>query len=409
MKTDYMIRLEKAIDKVNSKLFDGGFIKPTGNLNEKVKNVVVILTASRSGSTLIKSILSKSNDIAYLSGEEEPYYILTKNAFPWNESDAFTEPKDMQRLLDLMFSDMGINIPFIDVRRTVYDWQKRVLYQFPEMPDWVYKHIEENVIKSYGNSDNYEDSTKKFIYDFFKEKRGYYDLFSKEKKSFTEDVKIEEPPFVVPSKKRSFTENDASSYPLLFKTPQDCYRIGLFERLFPNAEIKYIHLSRGFAQTVNGLIDGWHSRTGFFAHNMDTHGIELDIKGYSNKHAFGKKWWKFDLPKNWYQFKDASLESVCLNQWMSAHKSILDSDIKTMRVKFEDFLISPQEIANNVCDYIGIPPVEIGVLPLVMVSDEPGLYRWKKREDLFMMLKDYPEVHDMMYRLGYSMNPDKWI
>lgn len=409
MKTDYTARFEDAISKVNSKLFNSGFIKPTGNLNEKVKRVVVILTASRSGSTLMKSILSKSNNIAYLSGEEEPYYILTKNAFPWYKSDAFTIPEDKQKLLDLMFSDMGINIPFIDVRRTAYDWQKRLLYQFPEMQDNIHDLIEETVYNCYGNSDNYEESTRKFITEFIPGKKGYYDLFSKERQPFVEDFKIEEPPFIVPSKKRSFTENDVENFPLLFKTPQDCYRIGLFENLFPNAEIKYIHLSRGFAQTINGLIDGWHSSTGFFAHNMLTHGIELDIDGYSNTHDFGKTWWKFDLPKNWYMYKDKPLEQVCLNQWYSAHEAILESNVKTMRVKFEEFLISPQEVANDICDYIGIPPVEIGVLPVTMSTEDPGLYRWKKREELFMLLAEDPMVRDMMHRLGYSMNSDKWI
>jgi len=405
----YTERVENAIDNVNDKLFGEGFIKPTGNLNEKVKKIVVILTASRSGSTLMKSILSKSDDIAYLSGEEEPYYILTKNAFPWTESDGFTEVNDKQKLLDIMFSDMGINIPFIDVRRTTIDWQKRMLYQYPEMKPELHELIEQRVHEAYGNSDNYEESTKRFINSFMPDKRGYYDLFAKDKQLFTEQIKIEEPPFVIPSKKRSFTEEDAATHPLLFKTPQDCYRIGLFENLFPNAEIKYIHLSRGFAQTTNGLMDGWLSDNGFFAHNMESQDLELNIKGYSDVKAFGKKWWKFDLPANWKQYTNSTLEQVCLNQWYTAHNSILESKVHTMRVKFEDFLISPQEIADDICDYIGIPHVEIGVMPVTMATDEPGLYRWKKREHEMNWLAKEPHVQDMMYRLGYSMNTDKWI
>jgi hypothetical protein len=404
----YQERIEKAIFNVNEKLFNQGFIKPTGDLNEKVKKVVVILTASRSGSTLMKSILSQSNNIAYLSGEEEPYYILTKNAFPWTESDAFTNVKDKQKLLDIMFSDMGINIPFIDVRRTAIDWQKRILYQYPEMKQELHELIESKVHEFYGNSNNYEKSTRDFINSFMPDKRGYYDLFANDKQEFTESIKIEEPPFVIPSKKRSFTEKDASKFPLLLKTPQDCYRIGLFEQLFPNAEIKYIHLSRGFAQTINGLLDGWHSKTGFFAHNMISQDIKLNIDGYSNVHDYGN-WWKFDLPPNWREFTDKPLEDVCLNQWLSAHDAILESKVDALRVKFEDFLISPQEIANDICDYIGIPHVEIGVMPIVMSTDIPSLFRWKKREQLFTWLSKDVKIQDMMYRLGYSMNPLTWI
>ena len=406
---EYFKRIENAILNVNSKLSDNNFIKSSGNLNEKVKKAVVILTASRSGSTLMKSILSKSDRLAYLSGEEEPYYILTKNAFPWTESDSFTDIKNKQYLLDLIFGDMGINIPFIDVRRTTYDWQKRILYQYPEIATDLHLLVESTVHQTYGNSDNYEESTKRFIETLLPDKKGYYDLFIKERQPFTEAVKIEEPPFIVPSKKRSFTENDIDTHPLLFKTPQDCYRIGIFEKLLPNAEIKYIHLSRGFAQTVNGLMDGWISETGFFAHNMASQDIELNIDGYSNKYEFGKTWWKFDLPPNWREFINSPLEDVCVNQWHSAHNSILESGVHTMRVKFEDFLISPQEVVDDICDYIGIPRVEIDVMPIIMSTDVPGLYRWRKREKLILNLAKNKKIQDMMYRLGYSMNPDKWL
>jgi hypothetical protein len=50
-------------------------IDPTGDLNKKVKRVAVILTGSRSGSSLMKTVVSKSNDVAYLSGEEEPFFM----------------------------------------------------------------------------------------------------------------------------------------------------------------------------------------------------------------------------------------------------------------------------------------------------------------------------------------------
>ena len=65
----------------------------SGNWNEKVKKVSVVLTASRTGSSLMKTVLSMSNDVAYLSGEEEPYYIITENANALIKSQA-TGSKD---------------------------------------------------------------------------------------------------------------------------------------------------------------------------------------------------------------------------------------------------------------------------------------------------------------------------
>jgi hypothetical protein len=406
---NYSKNLDLTIDNVNAQLDNANLIKPTGNLNEKIKKIIVIITGSRSGSSLLKTVLSKSKDIAYLSGEEEPYYILTKNAFPWTKSDGFSNIKNKQRLLDLIFSDMGINTQSIDTKQITFDWQKRLLYQFPEMGLYQYENINKFINLFYNNTTSYINSTKEFLNIFINNKRGYYDLFGKDKCEFKESIKIEEPPFVIPTQKRSFTEADVETYPLFFKTPQDCYRIGLFEELFPNAEIKYIHLSRGFAQTVNGLIDGWNSPKGFFAHNMDSQNIELKIKGYSDINSFGKKWWKFDLPENWKEYINEPIEEVCLNQWYSAHNSIFESNIRTMRLKLEDFLINPQEITNDICDYAGISHINIGVLPIVMSTDTPTLYRWKKRENLMLKLSKEDKVKEMMFRLGYSMNSETWL
>jgi hypothetical protein len=92
--TDYRMYMEATIDRINSRRS----VKDTGNLNEKVKNVAVILCGSRNGSSLLKTILSKSQDVAYLSGEEEPFYILSRNGFPFtSNSDSFNTIENKQK------------------------------------------------------------------------------------------------------------------------------------------------------------------------------------------------------------------------------------------------------------------------------------------------------------------------
>lgn len=405
---EYRINTEKIIDGVREQLRP--YVKDYFDLSLKVKKVIVIVTSSRSGSSLVKTILSKSDNLAYLSGEEEPYYILTKNTFPYTKSDGFNSVKNKKHLVNFIMSDLGVNINFIDVKSIVLNWQKRILYQFPTISQEDHNKIESLVLKHYSNSLDYEQSTKDFLHELFGSKSGYYDICSDKKSIFREGMKIEEPPFVIPSKKRDYTKEDIENgMPILFKTPQDSYRIGIFEEMFPNAEIKYIHLSRGFAQTVNGLIDGWLSDTGFFAHNMDIIDKKLNIKGYTDLKDYGNKWWKFDLPPNWEEFIDKPLEDVCVNQWIQSNKHILDSGKNTMRIKFEDFLINPQKTVDHICDNIGIPQIIVGQLPYIMSTDTPRLYRWKKREELMMKLSERKCIKDMMCRLGHSMNPDKWI
>lgn len=401
---------ENIIKRVN-RLRD---VDSSTNLNEHVERVVVLLTGSRGGSSLMKTVLSKSNDIAYLSGEEEPYYIITGNGFPWNsDSDRFITINNKELLLDCIFDELGVNtddIEDVDLTRT---WRNRLLLQFPTLTgeelnfklpkliNWLEDGLKNGIV-------DYQTFCKIILENMVNGGAGYYDIISYNS-DFTEKFKIEEPPLVVPELKRKITRQDLHDRVLLFKTPQDCYRIGIFEQLFPNADIKYVHLTRGFAQSVNGLIDGWMSDTGFFAHNMNLVDEELNIEGYTNKKFYGRQWWKFDLPPNWRDYKNKSLPEVCLNQWHSAHKHILDSDVKTLQIKFEDFITDPQGTLNIMTDYISINPIKVGKLPKIMTTKEPKPARWKARENIIMELSQQDKVKDMMNALNYTMKIETWV
>jgi len=197
---------------------------------------------------------------------------------------------------------------------------------------------------------------------------------------------------------------------LLLKTPQDCYRLKIFPTLFPNADIRYIHLTRGFAQTVNGLMDGWLDDVGFFAHNMELHDIELDIGGYTGTKEFGSRWWKFDLPPNWRDYIDSHLSEVCANQWHEAHRHILEGNVPTMlQIKFEDFLQDKENQMKQVTSYLGLKEaVPLKEIPEVMCTETPADYRWRKRFDLIMHLSKKRKVRGMMYELHYDMNHINW-
>lgn len=418
METGYRIKVENAIDQVNTlrKISD------SGTLNEKVKKVAVILCGSRNGSSLLKAVVSGSQDLAYLAGEEEPYFILSKNGFPYNSnSDAIKQIDNKQHLLNCIFDELGINDIEPSLSQMKNDWHNRLLLQCPllaqeelnDAPDlfsdtlWDYFH--KNKMKI-----NWKEVNQIFLKKLYKGKQafGYYDVVKENTPYISDDtyqMKIEEPPYVIPGFKSRLTEDDLETKTLFFKTPQDCYRIGMFEELFPNAEIKYVHLSRGFAQTVNGLMDGWLSETGFFAHNMDIVGERLNISGYSDKVNGGDRWWNFDLPENWMDYKNSSLEEVCLNQWHSAHRAILDSGVDTLRIKFEDFLEGGQETLDTLTDYLGISPIKAKKLPIIMATETPSDYRWYKRKEMIMKLADKPKVKKLMTELGYSMDPITWI
>lgn len=386
-------------------------IQPTGDLNKKIKRVAVILTGSRSGSSLMKTVVSRSNDVAYLSGEEEPFYILSGNGFPWSsDSDAFSTVKNKQLLLDNIFDDLGINDRVFNLSKILKDWRNRILLQFPDISDEVIDYVlPKYVYKFYSEGLDYEEASQKLLFTLFKEKASLFDICIGSHDFADQRFKIEEPPFVIPPLRQQFSESDIDNKVLIFKTPQDCYRIGVFEELFPNAEIKYIHLTRGFAQTINGLMDGWLSDTGFFAHDVTLNNIELNIKNYSDVKAYGKKWWKFDLPPNWQEYINAPLHEVCLNQWRSAHTHILNSGKDMLHVRFEDFLTDPQQTVNKITEYLGIGQINADNLPIVMASEKPDKYRWLKRRALIDELSQRSDVKELMNNLTYKMEPESWV
>ena len=393
-------------------------------LNLNVKQVLVILTSSRSGSSLVKKILGQHPDIASLSGETEPFLTLSENGFSFtSDSDVIKELVHKDNLLNNIFDDLGVSSSELcDIETIKNRWRKRFLIQFPELfsneknYEQLLQSIDISLIKIKNENIKEEIKIHKTILDeVFKDDPwrinyydGYEDLSSV--KIFNE-TKIEEPPFVTPSLyKRAFTTEDTKNKILLFKTPQDCYRIGMYEQLFPNAKIKYIHLTRGFAQTINGLMDGWLSPTGFFAHDMEKVKISLNIKGYSDFVEFGKKWWKFDLPPNWRHFTDANLIDVCANQWFSAHKAIIDSKISSLQIHFEDFISNPSKITKMILEHLGLSEVEVpDNLPSVMAVEKPTSYRWRKREKEMLILAERKEIKEMMELLGYTMNSQTWL
>lgn len=398
---------------------------PHTELRLLIKRVIVILSSPRSGSSLIKSILASHPDIASLDGEIEPYLALTKNGFGYNsDCDAIDFVSNLDQLADNIFDDLTVpSLEPMPAQQLKEKWKNRMLLQFPSLFTDKNELIKLNKLfdetlhsASIDKIFDEQEWQATMLSSLFRNEPWricYYDgkFHSDRRIYFDEAIKIEEPPFVLPRRhRRQFAKSDIDQKILLFKTPPDAYRIGMYENIFPNAEIKYFHLTRGYAQSVNGLIDGWFSPVGFFSHDMERVGMHLDIKGYSDTLKFGKRWWKFELPPNWKDFTSSCLEDVCLNQWISPHKAILTSGIKTTRISFEDFLSSPASITNKIVKHIGLREFKFQApFQFVMATEIPKPMRWKKRENQLLEIGKRSEVKEMMKSLDYEMDPGTWI
>lgn len=401
---------------------------PAAPWRAAVRRVAVILTSSRSGSSLFKRVLAEHPAIASLDGEAEPFLALSGNGFGFNSgSDALHRLREIDALADNIFdaltlaADAWPPLPELKAR-----WSRRLLLQFPALfcREEEYGRMQRALNEVLGHAcaragreaapPEEEVQRQVLAALFWREpwRVDYYDgqLGPGANKYFDEAAKIEEPPFVLPRLgRRRFEEADAADKVLLFKTPSDAYRPGFYEQLFPQAAVRYIHLTRGYAQCVNGLMDGWLSPTGFFAHDLRQAGVGLDIAGYSDQLPFGRHWWKFDLPPNWEAFRAAPLEEVCLNQWLASHGAIIASGVPALRLAFEDFMADPAHAIERSTRWLDLPPMPLPPsLPVTMATEAPGAGRWRKRRPQLQALAARRAVSGMMEELGYRLAPEEW-
>ena len=209
----------------------------------QVRRVAVILTSSRSGSTLFKAVLARHPGIASLDGEAEPFLALSGDGFGYDPacgSDAIVRLRNPDMLADEIFDSLTVPeggiapLPELKAR-----WRKRLLLQFPalfaqpEAFSQMERALDEALLFSQADDVPGEQELQRAVLGavFWREpwRRDYYDggHGPGERRPFSEAAKIEEPPFVSPAMHaRHFTQDDAASKVLLFKTPSDAYRYG---------------------------------------------------------------------------------------------------------------------------------------------------------------------------------------
>jgi hypothetical protein len=202
---------------------------------------------------------------------------------------------------------------------------------------------------------------------------------------------------------------------VLLKTPSNAYRLPFFERLFPNARIRVLHLTRNPAASINGLFDGWRYPRGFFSHDL---GLQLDIRDYTRTAAWSGRWWKFDLPPGWRAEVARQLAHVAAFQWLAAHRAVFDFTSRgadVFRVAFEDVLgPNARATLDGLFRWMGVEPDApianrtVAEMPHVMVTDRPRARRWFERQAIIEPVLRRPDVMEMAVRLGYKSDPSTW-
>ena len=309
--------------------------------------VVVLLSASRSGSTTVHDLLSRCPGVVALAGEVEPYLRLTGNAQGADGSNKVDTPRDLKTLRMIVRSDLR-------------EWSK------PSEPSPTYRYRKELLQwpEGTGNQD-----------------QGWYDGSSSAPQ---EDISLlEEPPLVpvVGAERPSSLDNKT----VILKTPQLVYRRSVISRIFPGVPIVYVWLQRSCAGTVNGLLDGW-SGPHFWSYNLP-----------APRGASLPDWWCFDVPPCWERVQ--SLRGACELQWQQANLFAEKYPYEHV-LKYESLWSGgAQRLASD----LGLNPAGLETKTL-MATSAPKMNRWVDTRPQLVRLTSSPVNRLMMEKMGYNLN-----
>jgi Sulfotransferase family len=410
---------------------------------KNIRTVVVILSSSRSGSTLLAELLKQTPQLLSLQGEHVPFYKLNGFSFPANqlESDWLVQApsRDFSEISRDFISEIGNVTTSVDFRSFAFAVVLRLTLQWPQFglsaQEWLayaydaHRRLLHRDMKWQSNlfllelsrllcADGY--NINPYYYDLPKEAlQASFPLSIPPQGPPHPDFCLEEPPFVVVKPHSCPTVDEIRRKPLLLKASVDAYRLPFLRQLFPHAQFKVIHLTRNPAACINGLYDGWLNH-GFFSHNVKDHAV-LSIAGYSHMDEWGKFWWNYDLPPNWKTMINDPLEYVCAFQWYHAHTYILEYssqkyDIEVMRVKFEHIICSPQQrwrTIQKITKFLEIEcdqPLQTIMtnMPVVMATVTPHNRRWHTRKAQLLPVVTQNHMCALSHELGYSFD-EEWL
>ena len=403
------------------------FPGPSRDWQPDFRDVVAIVSSSRGGSSLLFDLLRTTGAFLCLEGEHSTLYKLHGLGLPADpEADdgCIPEDGDAEGFRAALAADLTVSAP---TGNDIYDYATRVVralaQQWPGSPltpaeIWAaaYDAAARRPRARYGQvllAIVSELRERGWLIDpwYFDLPgpligRTFPELARPQGPPHTLVQTLEAPPFLAPRPARMPTEADRRR-PVLLKASIDAYRIPFLRRLFPEARLRIIHLTRNPAAAVNGMIDGWLHQ-GFFSHNLSGR-AELEIDGYAGPWA--GSWWNFDLPPGWRRLVTRPLADVCAAQWAAAQTAIMAGlpgrDAEVARVRAEDVLNARRRRRTlaQLLEFCGVRPLAPPRARIVLATEHPRPARWRARAAQLESVLADPVVRQCSGRLGYGAQP----
>lgn len=416
---------------------------PSGLL-ESIRQVVVLASSSRSGSSLFAELLKHSPGYLCFQGELNPFLRLAGLVWPdsGTGSDLLSEAHATAAataVLDTLLSaeagsaseglDSGLPDSFIEnlYRRLGMQWplEDFSIGAVASAASLAFDRVEE----MHGRPCDWDADLAHFHALFLLELRRnypainpyYYDINRELLKRLSPEtprpsgppsrVIVEEPPFILIRPWQICSCPAREQRGLVVKAPSNSYRLDFLRAAFPAAHFRILHLTRNPAAGINGICDGWR-HWGFHSHYL---GPDLQLEGIA---PADRGWWKFDLPPGWQQHTDGTVEQVSAFQWLAAQRAIAEHACAPgtdyFRIRFEDVLTGFRhrpEALDHLREWLGDENFlgeEAGDLPHVMTTKPPVPGRWRENHALVNTVLRDNAVLDMARQMGYE-DPSKWM
>jgi len=411
---------------------------------EDIREVVVVASSSRGGSSMFMEMLRHSEGLLHLQAEINPFLVLAERAWPHNGtgSDRLGPEHLTSDAREILSAELGREIGrrargVLDRDRLSRDLGWRLSVQWPRLTftqaqvrvwvdavlaemawdgrsegldlEWLHLSLIRHIREVYPQVDPW-------FYDIEPQQvaEAFPDL--SEPQGPPGAALVEESPFILASPWQGATPQELAEKPLVIKSPSNAYRLEFLRSLFPRARTRILHLVRNPAASINGLVDGWQFR-GFHAHRLEE---ALNIEGYTDVRPADSHWWKYDLAPGWDRLRSRPLTDVCAHQWASAHEAILSfldrTDCESFQLRFEDIVgLEESRVAHfrRLFEWLGVAmdpwilkTVHDGIPP-VMATSRPRHRRWYERADLLGPVIAQPRIQAVAERLGYG-EPETW-